>query len=50
MLPDGSMVKASAVTATQITVTNLNGTAYTFGATASSQTITITSNVVKMVY
>lgn len=50
MLPDGSMVKASAVTATQITVTNLNGTAYTFGATASSQTITITSDVVKMLY
>ena len=50
MLPDGSMVKASAVTAAQITVTNLNGTAYTFGATASSQTITITSDVVKMVY
>lgn len=50
MLPDGSMVKASAVTAAQITVTNLNGTAYTFCATASSQTITITSDVVKMVY
>ena len=50
MLPDGTSVKASAVTATQVTVTNLDGTTYTFGATASSQTITVTSDVVKMTY
>ena len=50
MLPDGTSVKASAVTATQVTVTNLDGTPYTFGATASSQTITVTSDVVKMTY